>query len=163
MGRVLRSTLPSSSTVLRPSVSTNVHVTLQSLQRQQRTFCNRDTEKLPEVVSGGTVHVKTEHGWRPAVITTTRAEPRSNDIKTSSGQQYRHNRKHLRKTSSDIQVYNKQTVLRMNKTALQTLVLQRLPVQSLLLILPLRRSKREVVEPSLPRNWFKDDEITKHC
>lgn len=105
MGRVLRSTLPSSSTVLRPVVPTNTHLTLQNLQKKQRTYYNRGTKRLPELPPGGTVHMKTESGWRPAIVTTTRTEPRSYDIVTSSGQRYRRNRRHLRKTPSDIQMY----------------------------------------------------------
>ncbi|GAA6082356.1 uncharacterized protein K02A2.6-like, partial [Tachysurus ichikawai] len=98
MGRVLRSTLPSSRTVLQPAVPTNAHSTLQDLQRRQRAYYNRGTKTLPLLPSGGTVHMQTERGWRPAVVMATRAEPRSYDIVTSSGQQYRRNRRHLRKT-----------------------------------------------------------------
>uniref|UniRef100_A0AAV2MQP1 SH2B adapter protein 3 n=1 Tax=Knipowitschia caucasica TaxID=637954 RepID=A0AAV2MQP1_KNICA len=47
--------------------------------------------------------MQTERGWRPAVVTTSRTEPRSYNIVTSSGQQYRRNRRHLRKTPNDIQ------------------------------------------------------------
>lgn len=36
MGRVLRSTLPSSSTVLQPAVPKDVHSTLQNLQKRQQ-------------------------------------------------------------------------------------------------------------------------------
>ena len=105
MGRILRSTLPSSSTVLLPTIPTNAHSTLQNLQRRQRTYYNRGTRRLPMLPPGGTVHMQTERGWRPAVVTSTCTEPRSYDIVTSSGQQYRRNRRHLRKTPSNIQVY----------------------------------------------------------
>lgn len=105
MGRVLRSTLPSSSTVLRLAVPANAHSTLQDLQRRQRAYYNRGSKKLPVLPPGGTVHMQTERGWRPAVVMATRAEPRSYDIETSSGQQYRRNWRHLRKTPSNIQVY----------------------------------------------------------
>ncbi|KAK7879228.1 hypothetical protein WMY93_033987 [Mugilogobius chulae] len=105
MGRVLRSTLPSSSTILQPVVPTNAHSTLQHLQQRQRTYYNRGAKQLPQLPPGGTVHMQTERGWRPAIVTTTRTEPRSYNIVTPSGQQYRRNRRHLRKTPSDIQVY----------------------------------------------------------
>lgn len=49
---------------------------------------------------GSVVRVETSQGWKPAVVTEQRPEPRSYNIVTSSGQTYRRNRRHLR-TSKD--------------------------------------------------------------
>lgn len=98
MGRVLRSTLPSSSSILQPAVPKNAHSVLQDLQKKQQQYYNRGTKRLPELGPGATVHMETAQGWRPAVVTAERGEPRSYNIVTSSGQQYRRNRRHLRKT-----------------------------------------------------------------
>lgn len=109
MGRVLRSTLPSSSSILVPAVPKDAHTTLQDLQKRQRQYYNKGTRQLPDLSLGSTVHMETAQGWRPAVVTAQRKEPCSYDIVTSSGQCYRRNRRHLRKTpvsaqaSSDVE------------------------------------------------------------
>ena len=48
--------------------------------------------------------METPQGWRPAVVTAQRDEPRSYDILTSSGQHYRRNRHHLRRTTHSTQM-----------------------------------------------------------
>lgn len=111
MGRVLRSTLPSSSTVLQPAVPKDVHSTLQNLQKRQRQYYNRGAKRLPHLHPGSTVHMETAQGWRPAVVTAQRAEPRSYDIVTSSGQHYRRNRRHLRKTPHSTQLSSETDLL----------------------------------------------------
>ena len=104
MGRVLRSTLPTSSTILQPAVPKDVHSTLQSLQTRQQQYYNRGAKRLPELHPGSTVRIETLQGWRQAVVTTQRDEPRSYDIVTSSGQHYRRNRRHLMRTTHSTQM-----------------------------------------------------------
>ena len=104
MGRVLRSTLPSSTVVLQPAVPKDVHSTLENLQRRQQQYYDRGTRPLPELQPGSTVHMETEQGWRPALVTAQRDEPRSYDVVTSSGQHYRRNRRNLRKTPHNAQM-----------------------------------------------------------
>ncbi|XP_039650938.1 uncharacterized protein LOC120555860 [Perca fluviatilis] len=98
MGRVLRSTLPSSSSILQPAVPQKAHSALQDLQKRQQRYYNRGTKRLPNLFPGDTVHMETAQGWRPAVVTEERSEHRSYNIVSSSGQHYRRNRRHLRKT-----------------------------------------------------------------
>lgn len=82
MGRVLRSTLPTSSTILQPAVPKEVHSTLKNLQTRQQQYYNRGAKRLPELHPGSTVHMETPQGWRPAVVTAQREEPRPYDIVT---------------------------------------------------------------------------------
>ncbi len=74
MGRVLRSTQPSSSTVFQPAVPKDVHMTLQNLQKRQQQCYNRGMKQLTELQPGMSVHIETERGWRPAVATAQRDE-----------------------------------------------------------------------------------------
>lgn len=97
MGRVLRSTLPCSSSMLRPSIPQGVHTTLQHLQERQQHFYNRGAQPLPELQPGDTVNMHTPRSWQPATITAKREEPRSYTVVSSSGHRFRRNRRHLRK------------------------------------------------------------------
>ncbi|KAL0153437.1 hypothetical protein M9458_051275, partial [Cirrhinus mrigala] len=49
---------------------------------------------------GSVVRVETSQGWKPAVVTEQRLEPRSYNTVTDFGQMYRRNRRHLH-TSKD--------------------------------------------------------------
>lgn len=104
MGRVLRSTLPTSITILQPAVPKEVHSTLKNLQTRQQQYYNRGVKRLPELHPRSTVHMETPHSWRPVVVMAQRDEPRSYDIVTSSGQHYRRNRCRLRRRTHSIQM-----------------------------------------------------------
>lgn len=47
------------------------------------------------IEQGSIVRVEALQGWKPAVVTEQRLEPRSYNIVTNSGQTYRRNRRHL--------------------------------------------------------------------
>lgn len=97
MGRVLRSTLPCSSVVLRQSTPQNVHSRLQDLQSRLQRYYNQNAQPLPVLTPGTTVHMQTRRGWEPAVVVQQRAEPRSYTVQTPAGKVFRRNRRHLRK------------------------------------------------------------------
>jgi len=98
MGRVLRSTLPASSEVLRPTTPKGVHQALQTLQKKQACHYNVRAKSLPELHAGNTVHIETDKGWQPGLIVSKRDEPRSYNVVNAAGRQFRRNRRHLRKT-----------------------------------------------------------------
>lgn len=99
MGRVLRSTLPVSSEVLRPATPKGVHQELQTLQKKQACHYNVGAKTMSKLNAGNTVHIETNRGWQPGLIVSKRNEPRSYNVVNEAGQQFRRNRRHLRKTN----------------------------------------------------------------
>ena len=96
MGRVLRSSLPCTSTVLEPSTPRDIHDRLKCLQTRREQYYNVGTKPLPELSPGTAVHMKTRHGWKPAVVLSKRVEPRSYSVESPAGVIFRRNRRHLR-------------------------------------------------------------------
>jgi len=96
MGRVLRSTLPSSTAVLQPDIPEGVYSRLKHLQARQEHYYNRNSQPLPVFAPGATVYIGMRRGWMPATVTNKREEPRSHDVKTPSGDILRRNRHHVR-------------------------------------------------------------------
>lgn len=99
MGRVLRSTLPTSSEVLRPATPRGVHQELESLKRKQECYYNERAKALPRLHAGNTIHIETDKGWQPGLVISEREEPRSYNVVDVAGKQFRRNRRHLRKTT----------------------------------------------------------------
>ncbi|KAK0139061.1 hypothetical protein N1851_024415 [Merluccius polli] len=97
MGRVLRSTLPCSSAVLKQSTPQHIHDKVQDLQSRQKQRYDQRAKLLPALTSGDTVHMHTRRGWEPAVVIRQRDEPRSYTVQTPAGRMLRRNRRHLRK------------------------------------------------------------------
>ncbi|XP_062407384.1 uncharacterized protein K02A2.6-like [Sardina pilchardus] len=97
MGRVLRSTLPSSTAVLQPSIPDGFHSRLKHLQARQEHYYNYNSKPLPEFAPGTTVHMATRRGWEPATVVSKRMEPRAYDVQSPSGVTFRRNRRHLRR------------------------------------------------------------------
>uniref|UniRef100_A0A8C1MEE9 Integrase catalytic domain-containing protein n=1 Tax=Cyprinus carpio TaxID=7962 RepID=A0A8C1MEE9_CYPCA len=96
MGRVLRSTLPIASVALKPKHPKDVQKKLVQQQQRQAHYYNQHAKPLSVIQPGSVVRVETSQGWKPAVVTEQRPEPRSYNIVTDSGQTYRRNRRHLR-------------------------------------------------------------------
>ncbi len=97
MGRVLRSTLPCSSAVLKQSTLQRVHDKIQDLLCRQKQHYDQHAKPLPVLSPGDTVHMQTHQGWEPAVVIRQRDEPRSYTVQTPAGRMLRRNRRHLRK------------------------------------------------------------------
>ncbi|KAJ3610400.1 hypothetical protein NHX12_022492 [Muraenolepis orangiensis] len=95
MGRVLRSTLPCSSAVLKQSTPEHIHDKIQDLQSRQKQHYDQHAKPLPTLTQGATVHMQTRRGWEPAI--RQRVEPRSYTVQTPEGRMFRRNRQHLRK------------------------------------------------------------------
>ncbi|CAI5681987.1 unnamed protein product [Oreochromis niloticus] len=97
MGRVLRSTLPCASAVLRQSTPQNIPDKVRGLQSKRKYHFDQHARPLPVLTSGDTVHMQTRRGWEPAVVAHRREEPRSYTVQTPEGEVLRRNRRHLRK------------------------------------------------------------------
>uniref|UniRef100_A0A803KB09 Gypsy retrotransposon integrase-like protein 1 n=1 Tax=Xenopus tropicalis TaxID=8364 RepID=A0A803KB09_XENTR len=97
MGRVLRSTLPETTEILKPKLPEKAHKMLLKLQNSQRQYYNRGAKDLPIFQKGERVRIQTSQGWKPAVIVKPTAEPRSYMVMTPGGARFRRNRRHLRR------------------------------------------------------------------
>ncbi|XP_061128337.1 uncharacterized protein K02A2.6-like [Syngnathus typhle] len=97
MGRVLRSTLPCSSAVLKQSSPQHILERIQDLQSRHKQRYDQRAKQLPVLTPGDTVHMQTRRGWEPAVVIRQRDEPRSYTVQTPAGRTRRRNRRHLRK------------------------------------------------------------------
>uniref|UniRef100_A0A3B3CIP7 Integrase catalytic domain-containing protein n=1 Tax=Oryzias melastigma TaxID=30732 RepID=A0A3B3CIP7_ORYME len=97
MRRVLRSTLPCTSNVLKQSTLRNVPDKVREMQTKQKLHFDQHARPLPVLSPGDTVNIQTQRGWEPAVIVHQREEPRSYSMQTPSGDTLRRNRRHLRK------------------------------------------------------------------
>ncbi|KAK0141419.1 hypothetical protein N1851_021571 [Merluccius polli] len=96
MGHVLRSDLPASTALLQPATPVNVQQGLRQRQLLQKHSYDKGASPLSPFREGERVCMKTTKGWQPATVERVRDEPRSYDIITPAGAQYRRNRRHLR-------------------------------------------------------------------
>uniref|UniRef100_A0A803JXP8 Gypsy retrotransposon integrase-like protein 1 n=1 Tax=Xenopus tropicalis TaxID=8364 RepID=A0A803JXP8_XENTR len=96
MGRVLRSNLPASASMLKPNVPQNVYSHLQRHQANQKRYYDFRARSLNPFQRGDRVRMETTQGWQPAIVQKVRDEPRSYDVVTPQGKRYRRNRRHLR-------------------------------------------------------------------
>ena len=95
MGRILRSTLPCSSAVLKQLAPQHVHSKIKDLQSRQKQHYDQRAKPLPVLTPGDCAHA--QRGWEPAVVIQRRDEPRSYTVQTPAGRMQRRNRRHLRK------------------------------------------------------------------
>uniref|UniRef100_A0A3B4ZQ16 Integrase catalytic domain-containing protein n=1 Tax=Stegastes partitus TaxID=144197 RepID=A0A3B4ZQ16_9TELE len=97
MGRVLRSTLPCSTAVLKWSAPQNITDKIRDMQSRQKRHFDQRAKLQPALTPGNTVNMQTRCGWEPAVVIRQREEPRSYNMQTPAGKMFRRNRRHLRK------------------------------------------------------------------
>ncbi|XP_058840852.1 uncharacterized protein K02A2.6-like [Topomyia yanbarensis] len=97
MGRVLRTTLPTTKKVLQPKLVKDVSENLRQLRDKQKTYADRGTSKAPEFVEGQNVVVQNtkSHLWEKGTINRKLDQPRSYIVKFS-------NNRHLRRNVRDI-------------------------------------------------------------
>ena len=74
-----------------------VKTRLEQKQAQQKKYYDRSSRPLEHLSEGDDVYVQHEGRWKPAIITSKAGTPRSFNIMTEDGAQYRRNRIHLRK------------------------------------------------------------------
>ena len=104
MGRRTKTFLPVSSTLLKPETiePKMVQEEVQKQRSKQKLYYDQSAKLLKGLTKGDSVIMTTKDGkWKPAkVISIDQTAPRSYNIVTTQGQQYRRNRKDLRKLPS---------------------------------------------------------------
>jgi hypothetical protein len=91
--------MPSSTDQLLPKTVNPeiVQTRLEQKQAHQKKYYDRSSRPLEHLSEGDDVYVQHERRWKPAIITSKAGTPRSFNIMTEDGAQYRRNRIHLRK------------------------------------------------------------------
>ena len=100
---LLRSTLPTSRSVLQPCV---VDATPDLQERQQRTKCfyDRVATSLKPLTSGDVVRVQRKWGWDPAIVQYIHESHHSYVVRHEGGE-LRRNRRHLRRTLKQLPLF----------------------------------------------------------
>ena len=95
MSRRTRTTLPTTRDMLKPTVQTNVHKSLEKKRKQNKVHYDKSAKTLSMLQPGDTVRMQTDRGYdKIAIIERRTNDPRSYIVKCN-GKQYRRNRKHL--------------------------------------------------------------------
>lgn len=104
MSRRLRSILPTTTLQLKPQVTPQsaVQARREKWQQRQKQHYNRSAKPLPTLHIGAPIRFQQDDGkWKPATVIKPAETPRSYHIKTSTGQIFRRNRRHLLDTNTD--------------------------------------------------------------
>ena len=96
-GRRTKTTLPTSSSLLQPSLiqPKEVQEAVQERKEKQKLYFDRHSKELPELKVGDTVWYERNRGLKPAQVIEKTKEPRSYMIRTANGMVLRRNRRHL--------------------------------------------------------------------
>ena len=102
MGHRTKTLLPTSQKLLQPKTISPRTVQHELCQRKERQkyYYNKHSQLLDELNPGDQVMVKNKDKWQPAKVISKTA-PRSYIIKTTTGQIYRRNRRHLKKSKAN--------------------------------------------------------------
>ena len=103
MSRLLRSTLPTSRSVLQPCV-VNAKPDLQERQQRTKCFYDRVATTLKPLTSGDVVRVQRKWGWDPAIVQYIHDSPHSYVVRHEGGE-LRRNRRHLRRTLKQLPLF----------------------------------------------------------
>ena len=63
--------------------------------KQQKLYYDKHAKDLTTLQPGQTIRVQIGKQWKPAVVTSASSEPRSYNVKTPDGRNYRRNRRHI--------------------------------------------------------------------
>ena len=95
MGRMLKSKLPSTVSLLKPQVVHNAYDKLKERRDKQKMYYDHSVKRLPEIKPHATVRIRMGKTWEPATVTAQHAAPRSYVVSTPDGTAYRRNSRHL--------------------------------------------------------------------
>mgnify|MGYP001557088947 CR=1 FL=1 len=95
MSRRLRSALPIVKSQLMPRVAEGAREQLLEGKVKMKYFHDRSAKDLPQLSSGDTCRVRSGKVWEPAIVTEKHQMPRSYNVITADGHEYRRNRSHL--------------------------------------------------------------------
>ena len=96
MSRRLRSILPVVKSQLMPRVAEGAREQLLEGKLNMKFFHDRSAKDLPPLNSGDTCRIRVGKTWEPAVVKEEHEKPRSYNVTTGDGREYRRNRSHLR-------------------------------------------------------------------
>ncbi|GBM36846.1 hypothetical protein AVEN_82836-1 [Araneus ventricosus] len=97
MGRVLRTVLPTKSSLLKPKFSTDGTVKRLKDNQSKKAYCDKSTVKSSTLNPKQTVYVQMGHiDWTPGTVLKKLDTPRSYLVKTAAGGGPRRNKIHLR-------------------------------------------------------------------
>ena len=95
MGRQLKTKLPTSSKLLKPTTQINVRETLKSLQDTQKYFHDKQAKSLPALTKDQSILIRNDKIWQPAVVVSRHDTPRSYLVQREDGSVLRRNRRDL--------------------------------------------------------------------
>ena len=103
MSRRLRTTIPASPCQLAPAVIPPEQVLKRrkEIQSKQKIYYDRGTRPLNPLYPGETIRIQQNGTWKPATVTSIAQTPRSYNVTTPEGGQYRRNRQQLQKIDSN--------------------------------------------------------------
>lgn len=106
MSRTTRTKLPTAEHLLQPKIATSVKQQLQTCQKQQAHYYNRNAKPLKPLNENEGVRIQQHKQWVPAKVLNAAHTPRSYLVATENGQEYRRNRKHILKTNEPPPIIN---------------------------------------------------------
>ena len=77
MSRMLKSNLPTSASLLKPRVAEKAQEKLKELSERQKMYYDRNAKPLPRIKEDGTVRIRREKTWEPAIVSEKHTAPRS--------------------------------------------------------------------------------------
>ncbi|MCG7877651.1 MAG: RNase H-like domain-containing protein, partial [Candidatus Thiodiazotropha endolucinida] len=99
--RRLKTTLPTSAPLLQQhDVPKNIKKRLLESQNKQKQYYDRGSKELEPLKPGDNIVMRYKDTWTPATVTERHHTPRSYVVENQYGQQYRRNRRHLRRTNA---------------------------------------------------------------
>ena len=104
MGRNLRSSLPMLPWTLEPPNAAQVKDKLVKRQVAQKHYYDKSSKPLPPLKPNEHVRYRDGLIWKPAIVMSTHAAPRSYIIQTQNGTILQRNRCHLKRTAEQITI-----------------------------------------------------------
>ena len=95
LNRMLKSKLPTTMALLRPSVQEKVCKKLEQRATKQKEYFDWNAKPLSPVKMHQSARIRRDKVWQPAVITGIHETPRPLIVTTPQGGVYRYNRRHL--------------------------------------------------------------------
>ncbi len=103
MGRRTNTLIPTANTLLQPKIidPQSVYNQIRKTKRKQKEYYDQHTKDLPTLKLGERIRIKDKSAWKPAIITQIHANPRSYIVRTTEGNLYRRNRRHIIRNHDD--------------------------------------------------------------
>lgn len=103
LNRRLKSKLPVSGELLKPTIITNVSQSRQKMVDSQKHHFDKSANLLKDFVEGDNVLINKNDGWTPGKVLKVLDEPRSYLVADEKENTYRRNRRLLRKSHNEVE------------------------------------------------------------